>query len=444
MMNTQRWLLVSSLGLLACQNPTASEPAGVLAGTPVATTGDLAPASLHERPPLVVTAERVQASMPVSPADKLALEAPPTETSHTDAFYLVARNTAQRTHTIAVDDTQDAYLFLVPQLTDERQVAAALRGVQVLDPAGDQVNKRAPKAGQAEGGKVPMSMISLAGRAPGKYTVRLSDEAARVGFAFEVRQPKSPLAMVLKPSVVQHLHGGLPLSVDIALDEAGRTVSGAALTGFLVRPDGSRGPDLAFQEISAGRYRAQLSPYLTRADGPGAYQVDVQAAGKTLAGLPFQRQGRTGFHFGIPTARIDKVSATRIVRDTAGLIEAFEVDVDVESSSLDRLELSAVLAAVGPDGAEHAVAAAHVGAGLDRGRHQLTLRFDAAHAKLTRLEGTYGVRNLTLFSLGTDTMFHRVAVHPAHFVNIQRAQLAAPKEITPQLKGLIEAGLLAE
>lgn len=438
--------LLASLGLVACVSSESSsaqpDPKTAVTGMPVATVGDVTPIQLYTMPAPPLPTTLVAASMPASPVEALPENPLPQETAHTDAVTIIAKNSGSQ-HQIPVDSADEAYLFLAPQSGDENEVNATLRGIEVLDPNGVRINKRAPKTSRQESEQLPMSMVPLSGHPAGMYTIKLNDAAIRSGIALDVRQPRAALAMKLKPSTIQHLHGN-PFNVQIKLEDDGQPVTGATVQAYLLRPDGSQGASVATTELGGGRYRADVtSSMLSQRDAIGAYLLDVRAEGRTAKGQPFLRHGRTGFHFGIPTGRITDVSATRVMKNDKGQIEAFEVDVRLESTGMDRLEVSGMLAAVGADKKEHAVASAFTGAGFGAGMHTVTLRFDAGHIKLTRLEGAYSLRNLRVYSLGTDSLYQQVAVHPARFEGIKRDMLVGPKEMTPQIKGLLEAGMLS-
>jgi hypothetical protein len=285
-------------------------------------------------------------------------------------------------------------------------------------------------------------MIPLAGHSAGLYTVKVGALAAKVGVALDARLPQSTITMKLLPSVLQHLHGN-DATFDATIEEGGTPVTGATLTARLVDPELKEGARVVFKEVSPGRYRASVASAFRETDRSGAYLVDVRAEGTAPSGLKFLRHGRNGFHFGVPTARIASVGDPRAVMNDQGLVDAFEIDIDVESSASDRYEISGTLAASVDDGVEHAVAMAHYGNVLDAGMHHVTLRFDAGHARLTRLEGTYLLRNLKLYSLGTDTLFHRTRWTGARIDGVHREQLAQPITITPAMEEMIAAGVLA-
>lgn len=447
------FLLAAILGSAACSNAppepqpgpsSVTSPASATSPNLTAARSDVVAAKLFARPPIDVVRSEIAVSQAVSPVDKVVDEGVPTETTHTDALHIIPAGVARGSaHTIAIDSTDgEASLFLGPRTDSPREIDAALRDIEVLDPRGVRVNVRAPKAGVPEAGKVPMSMIPLAGHPAGLYTVKVGELAAKVGVALEARLPQSKITMKLLPSVLQHLHGN-DATFEAAIEEGGTPVTGATLTARLVDPDLKDGAPVVFKEISPGRYRASVASLFHETDRSGAYLVDVRAEGTTPSGLKFLRHGRNGFHFGVPTARIASVGDPRAVMNAQGLVEAFEVDVAVESSATDRFEISGTLAANAADGAEHAVAMAHYGNVLDAGLHHVTLRFDAGHARLTRLEGTYVLRNLKLYSLGTNTLLHRTLRPGARIDGVRREQLAQPTTITPAMEQLIADGVLA-
>jgi hypothetical protein len=449
-------LLVASLGLVAgCSNNTPQEPVAGPQRSPGSTTAvvavkrsptDVTPSRIFQRPSLPVVRDLVQVSTAVSPVDKISAETDAiADVKSSDVFKLIPEGTTETTHTIQVDSTDgEAHLFLLPRSADAAAIKTALKGIEVFDPDGVRVNARAPKIGMPADDEHPMSALPLAGHPAGTYTVKMISAAAKkTGLALDVRQPASKLVMTLSPSATQQLLGS-DGHVDIKLEDQGSPVTGATLEARLSLPDGKQGPTVNVEDLGGGLYRARVLEPLSADHPAGAYMLDVKAAGKTASGRSFARTGQAGFHYGVPSARIANVSEPRSILNDQGQVDAFEIEVDVESASLDRLELSATLAAKAPDGEEHPVAVAHVGAGLDAGSHKLTLRFDAGHAKLTRLDGTYLVRNVKLFSLGTNTLFHRVAFHPGQIQGIRRDALAAPKQITPAMQQMIDDGVLGD
>jgi hypothetical protein len=386
--------------------------------------------------------ELVTVSSPATPRDVIGQMATEIEeTTHTDAMHLVARGGPASVQ-IPVDSTEgEAYLFLGPQVDGTDAIHAALREIELLDPAGQILNARVPKDG-ATRDPLPMTMIPLAGHAPGFYTARFKSGAPSQAMTLDVRMPRSTIAMRLKPSTAQHLLGN-ESSIDVTLTDGAAAIRGARITARLVLPNHDSGATLVFNEVGDGVYRASLSKPLGSADVTGAYLADIRAEGLTAAGTPFARHGRTGFHYGIPSARVLDITDTRTIKDAAGVIQAFEVDVRLEAASLDRLEVSAKLAMMGADGLEHPVAIAHTGAGFDAGTHTATLRFDASHARLAKADGELFVRDLQMFSLGTNTLFHReLAGKNKSFPTIVRAQLARVGEVSPAIQQLIADGVL--
>ena len=72
---------------------------------------------------------------------------------------------------------------------------------------------------------------------------------------------------------------------------------------------------------------------------------------------------------------------------------------------------------------------------------QICEALEYAH-NLTGLDGTLVLRHLSVYSLGTNTLFHRAGQHATSFASVQRASLAPLAEITPQVAGMIHDGLL--
>lgn len=440
-------ILIGALGLLAgCSTvneptPTTNAPAITAPAAPQAAPGDISPSKIHTLPSKIVSKDLVTVSRPMTPVDTIRWDADKLGTTHTDAVHIVHSQLTATTVQLPIDNTDgEAYLFLTPKADTPEAIRAALKGVQVLDPDGTPLNLREPKRGVTD--PEPMSAIPLAGKKPGAYTIKLDAVAAKAGFAFDARLASSPLKMDLAPSTAQHLLGN-QATVDVVLAEAGKVIAGAKVTGQLELPDGALGPMVTFSDSGNGKYTADLANALGLEHPTGAYTIRVRAEGSTADGRPFLRTGQTGVHYGIPSARIADVGATRVITDGKGNIAAFEVDVQIQSASLDRLEVSAMLTAIGGDGAEHGVAEAFYGTGFEAGTHTVTLRFDAGHARLTKLEGTYTLRNLKVFSLSTNSTFHKMGFAAnKSFPNVQRTRLVQLDKLNPATEQLVSEGVL--
>lgn len=446
MKNLHTLLSVASVvALVGCANGSVPEPApgpsavANPAPSPAnlgALAGDVTPVSIHARGSLAIARDLVQVSQPVSPKDKIFDEGAPEWALSTDALNLVAKGTA--TSEIAIDDTSgEAMLYLVPQ-AEGSLVDDALAGLEVFDPDGVQINKRAFKAGTKA---TPMPSVALAGHKPGIYRIKHSTIAQRFALAVDARLMSSKLVMKMKPSTLQHLYGNTT-TVDVMLEDNGAPVTGAKLAVSLVDPELKPGNRVQVTEIGGGIYRADVSKSFGVGDRVGAWLVDVRAEGRTAAGTPFLRHGRTGFHFGVPTAKISSVGAVHAITNDKGITTGFAADLELDSASLDRLEISGTLAALGSDGAEHPVALAFSGGGYGAGKHTVTLTFDASYVRMTHLAGPYVLRNVKLFSLGTNTLFQRIGNGENRVVSGPRLeQLALPK-MTPALEQLVTEGTL--
>jgi hypothetical protein len=428
--------------------PTSVEtaPNGPSSFAVVAHPGDVAPTMLQTgRPAVEAPKTFVTVSMPVPiGAPLVEPEATPVLVSSTNALKIAAKGVAEPLQKLPIDSTEGlATLYLGPQLDDAAGIEAALSGIKVFDPDGKQINLRAYK--QTFGGEhpKPMSAIPLAQHPTGMYTIKLDPVAIKAGIAFDAHMPSATIAMQMKPSTYEHLLGNSDV-VDMYLADGGAGIPGADVVGTLLDPDLKPQKPLVFKDLGQGHYQAAIDGSTFNAsDQIGAWLVDIKASGKTATGKDFLRTGRTGFHFGIPTARVSSISDMRTLKDASGIIEAFEIDVSLESSALDRLEISATLAAKGSDGAEHPVVIAFAGDAYDPGTHTITLHFDAGNARATHMTGPYEIRNLKVFSLGTNTLFQRIgSVASTGFAAPKLTDLKPLAVIPPGLETFIDEGKL--
>jgi hypothetical protein len=453
MKTTSAIVLLSLLGLLAGCSTSPPEPApGHVAqsgSTPGAPTmgsqpSDVTAHGIYARPVAGVVHQLVQVSSALPPTDVIGAGLDLPETSHTDLVMIAPKGVAS-VYRVPIDTVAgEAYLFFSPQTEDPAGIQAALRDIVVLDPNGLQINNRAAKGlGSPDWTDPGMSSIPLAGHPVGTYTVQFKSGAAQVGLAIEARLNASNIVMKLKPSTFEHLYGNQSF-VDATLMEGSTPITGAHLVANLV--DGETGDTvapIAFTEMGGGVYRAALQSVLGTGNKVEAYLTDVRADGTSPSGVAFSRQGRTGFHFAVPTATLNGVVAQRVLTDDTGLITGFEVDVALESASVDRLEISAKLTNVGADGLEHPIGIAHTGDAYEAGEHVVTLHFDAGQVRLTRAEGTLLVRELTLFSIGTNALFHReLAAGNKTFPGIVRTSLRPLATLTPAQAQFVSDGML--
>jgi hypothetical protein len=447
---TNALLLIAAVGLLAgCSNnpePTstvAQTPSGPTFHTWAPASTDITATTLHARAPLSVSRIQVAVSQALPPLDLLAAGQAPVATVHTETFQIASRGRTGKL-SIPIDSTDgDAYLFLTPQTTDAAATEAALRDVIVLDPNGARVNVRAAKFEHGEEDLAAMSTILLAGHPAGIYTVQFKSGAAQSGLVLEAHVPSSKIVMTLLPSTLEHLLGNQSY-VDATLTEDGKPITGAHVTSRLI--DGEDLTDIApvaFTEVGGGVYRAPVQTLLTDANKVGAYLADVVAEGSAPSGATFQRHGRTGFHYGIPTARVLGVVGQHMLTNAAGQITGFDVDLNVESASLDRLEISGKLTVQGDDGQERPISIAHYGKAFEAGQQMITLHFDAGNVRLTGAEGNFYVRDIQMYSLGTNTLFHRDLAADNHvFPSIVRANLMKLQALSPAQEQLVNEGQL--
>jgi hypothetical protein len=398
-------------------------PGRLVAGTPQRSVG-LAPASV---------------SFAVAP-EPIRFTGPETFTT-TDELFDVPPGSRAQTVSVPVDETDGAsYVFLGVNGSDLATVEAALRGVQVFDAAGARVNLRDGQV--SEGNALPMASMPIHGRPAGLWTVKVSAAAANAGVSIDVRQPISTTTMALHASAAEHLLGNAH-TVDMTFADDGHPIAGAVVVGTLLGPEMEPEGTVAFSDVGNGVYRADTAAALGASPRTGAWLVEVQATGINATGKAVMRTGKVGFHVGVPTAQLVGTPTLRIVRDSHGAVAWVEADVHVQSASLDRYEVSGTLTAIGADGAEHEVAGAQVGLALDAGQAVATLRFDAGQVRLTRLDGVLALRNVTLFSNGTNTLLQRVSSgFNVMTPSIARAEMARATVTTPAIDEMIAEGVL--
>jgi hypothetical protein len=338
--------------------------------------------------------------------------------------------------------------MLIPQGNDPKVGEDALSDVALFDPKGLRADKRAARDAsaqlgadadrlKADGISKPITMLRMNREmGTGLYKLQVGAKAAKVGLAIEIREPSSSTELALTASAMQfspdaESYVTVGLQSDVPLERV--NVEATLLTPRYER-------DRAVPVVKVGKeYRAMVSRVMTDRDEPGTWMVEVHATG-TAGGQPFDRLEQTALGFVVPTARLASVGRERLVRDASGKIAGFEVDVVVESQALDRYEVTGTLVATDGQGTERPVAEAQVTDQLASGSHVLTLRFDAGHAGLSKLGGAYALRGLQLYSLGTNTLYHRLNRGlEVHFPAVRVEELAAP-QMTPAIEAMQREG----
>ena len=444
--------LALAVGLLSAFTPRTAVPTLNPAAHATLVAGDVAPGRLFPRPvpaaqtQQALTPGRVSVSNPLSP--RLPLQAPlAPETWRSKSTVLhVAPGSSATELVLPIDTPQDAWVLLIPKAKDDGVGQESLRDVALLNPRGQRVDPRADRAGQDElgldssqqrAGRIarPVALLRLSpDMGAGRYTLRVGPRAAAVGLAVDVRVPQSPIELSLTASAMQ-LFPGEDVHVKVGL--SAERPENVRVEASLYNPRFERDREVPV-ELVDGEYRAQVSRVLTERDEPGAWVLEVRATG-TSNGRAFDRLAQTAVGFVVPTARITSAGNTRLVRDAAGKVAAFEVDVVVESQSRDRYEVTGTLVANNLR-KELPLAEAQVTDQLGEGTHTLTLRFDAGHVGLSHVGGVYSLRDLRLFSLGTNTLYHRLGkALELRMPEASLDELAAP-EMTPALKLMMDEG----
>jgi hypothetical protein len=439
------------------QEPTSSpqDPNVVNTETAQLVQGDVAPTRLYRRalPPGETQGPgQVTLSNPSSPKVPLRLPTPP-ETRHFKGTVIhVPPDSSPTEVRLPIDTPEDAWVMLIPKGDDARRGELALRGVTMRDPSGRRADVEASREAQSKlepdqaarlaAGRIsrPINMMRLtSGMERGTYAVQVGREAASMGLAIEVRLPNSPIELDLTPSALQMFPGtGNEGWVTVGLGAAAR-IDQVEWSATLYDPSFRAVRNVPVVRVG-NEYRALVSSVLTEQDAVGTWNLEVRATGLS-GGQRFDRLGSTAFGFAVPTARLVSAGRPRFERSPEGQIATFAVDVVIESEVADRYEISGTLAASTADHLERPVAEAQVTDLLPPGRHTLTLRFDAGHVSLTKLGGKLALRGLQLYSLGTNTLYHRLAKGlDIQFPLVRLAELARPREITPAIENMMRSG----
>lgn len=411
--------------------------------------GDVAPGRLFAREVREgIGPGRVSVSNPASPKLPLAAPlAPETRRSKSTLIHVPPRSAPTELE-LPIDAPDEAWVMLIPKGTSDKLGEEALRDVTLFDPQGRRADVKASRAGQAqlgmdaermkaEGVTRPISMLRLdkeMGR--GRYKVKVGRKAAEVGLAIDLRVPGSTIELSLTASAMQLFPGDDGyVTVGLASEAP---VEHVRYEASLYNPRFERERTVPVVKVG-GEHRAMVSRVMHERDEAGAWVLEVRAVG-TAGGQAFDRLAQTAFGFAVPTARIDAVGNTRLVREPGGKVAALEVDVVLESQAVDRYEVTGTLVATDAQGVERPVAEAQVTDQLGAGTHTLTLRFEAGHAALSQLDGSYALRGLQLYSLGTNTLYHRLTKGmELRFPAVRASELAA-SEKTPGIEHMLRAG----
>lgn len=410
--------------------------------------GDVAPPRLFSRPVKEYVAPGlVSVSNPGTPQALVAPLAPDTRRSRTTVLHVPPGSSPQQ-FSLPIDTPDNAWVLFIPRGRDARQGEQALRDMAMFDTRGLRADLRAGRTAEdamgldaermkAEGIARPTSLMRLErDMGAGSYRVSVGAEAARVGMAIEVRQPASPIELSLTASAMQFAQGE-EAYVTVGLGGVTR-LDGVRVEASLYNPRFEK--DRAVPVVRVGReYRALVSNAMTEQDEPGAWVLEVRATG-SVDGRGFDRLAQTSLGFVVPTARFVSAGRPRVVREKGRKVVSFEVDVVVESRAADRYEVSGTLAGPRLEGGEQAVAEAQVTDLLAPGLHTLTLRFEAGHVGLARMNGAYSLRELRLFSLGTNSLYHRLGRGLELNMPATSASELADPVMTPALERRLKAG----
>jgi hypothetical protein len=417
-MKTISLLAVCTLG--ACDG----SPPGEAPALPTRDLGDVVPRELYQRDTPAVTKGLAQVTIPVAPQRVNPPKAGTERLVFHGALERLGVDPSRTEIEVPVDTAGDeTWLYVQPAATGDA-LDAALADIQVVSPTGEQLD--------TGDGAIQLERA-------GVYRVLVGARARPYGMAIELAQPGSPIQLALETTDVVHFPGSAT-RVEVALVD-GKTPINARVTATLVSPDGARSTPLAVQANGAG-YDVLVAPALGLDAQTGMYSVFVAAEGVTRSGVRFTKSGTVAVKHTIPTARVSGVMPMRAIRGTA--IEAFEIDVRIEVASTDRYEVTGLVAA-NYKGATRRICVAQTADVLEPGERLLTLRCDAGLIKLTRLQGTFHLEQLQLFSQGRAELMHRITKGLASIrvTDVRNAELVELREKSPAVDEMITQGMFA-
>jgi hypothetical protein len=436
--------LVSLAALAACANNDRPTVAG---STPVPAVaqarGDVVASQLYALPATKVVGPRAAISRPAAGND--AVGAPSETVTHRfrQGIVHVAANSPLASVVVPVTQARGTKIAVAPGTMDRAENLAALNQVVLATPTGAPVPalmvKRDGPTAVEEGHSGVWNLDAAA--LPGNYALTLAPSLARSGADILVFEPESTIEMAVT-AITPIVMAGTAGTIRVTLTDAGKPITGANCKAHLQTSTEQNGPSVTMKEIGNGVYEATVTEVLTEKSSSGVYSLKVQADGSSN-GARFVRTGNGSFTFAVPTGRVTSTNAPRLVRNVDGAITAFEADVNVEASSADRFEITALLTVLGPDGFEHPVAEAQTAENLDVGTHTMTLSFDAGWAQLAKAEGVLHVRKLSLYSQGQQVLLHRADDgFSLAFESVAVADLKPLDTVPPGAKAMLNLGML--
>lgn len=405
--------------------------------------GDLVPQRLFPIAADVanLAAEKIAVSFGATPKDVVQWTLAPEAKISRAALVNVLAGAPAGNIGLAIDTSEGTTISIVPTETSDGKYDKTLLDVAVFEPTGRmRLDQRVEKAADAVASTSykPLATIELQKEmSPGVFLLKVGPTASKIGLAVWANQPESKIALSIAPSTTQAFQGE-KATAKITLSNDGAPILGAALEGTVVGPD-LASTKVTFTDVGGGAYEANVSDAIGASGKTGFYDVKVRARGVSN-GVKFDRFGQTSLQWVVPTARIVSVAAPRTVTNTAGLIEAFELDVKVESAAKDRLEINGTLAVQTPDGKDRPLVLAQTADTTEAGVHVLTLRFDAGYLGLAKLEGGVVLRGLSLYSQGHKaTMQRHVRGLEVRLPAIVLSKLV-PAKVTPAVDEMIQNG----
>ncbi len=224
--------------------------------------------------------------------------------------------------------------------------------------------------------------------------------AADAEFLLQVFEPDSPYRLQAKHASHNVLAGDSLNAEGLLLNEA-KALPTEEVKAVLLAPDGRRQP-LALVRASGNRWQVAQTLDTPTADVPGLWEIEwtVKASDN---GMTIERQVRSAFAFGAPSARLGRqMQLSKSARHVT-------LQLPVTVASDGRYEVRAVVSGKDSSGVIRPVLFASSAAWLEPGERTLNLILDKAELAEAGVSGTLTVQDLQLIDQSRLTVLQRQA-----------------------------------
>lgn len=224
--------------------------------------------------------------------------------------------------------------------------------------------------------------------------------AADAEVLVQVFEPESPYRLQAKHESYNVLAGGSLNAEGLLLNDS-KALQVKDVTAVLLAPDGRRQP-LLLSRAAGNRWHVAQTLDTPTADVPGLWEIEWTIK-TTDNGLTVERQARSAFAFGAPSARLGMHVQ---ISKTAG---AVTLQLPVTVASDGRYEVRAVVSGKDGTGVIRPVLFASSATWLEPGERTLSLSVDKAVLADAGVSGTLSVQDLQLIDQSRLTVLQRQA-----------------------------------